>query len=80
MTMASDKITSARSVVTIVADCETHTDMLHSTARLLDHLRSSEQTIQGRDLEPLQFIIERSAGALENLHKEALAAIGGGTP
>ncbi len=82
MTTANDTISENphRSVTTILSDCETQTDLLRSTARLLDHLQSSEQTIQGADLEPLQFVIERAAGALASLHNEALAAIGGGAP
>ena len=75
MTTANDTIseTPRRSVIAIIGDCEEHTDLLMSTARMLDSLEAGNATMDARDLAPIRHAIRAAAQSIEDLHAMALS-------
>lgn len=75
MTTASQTIpeTPRRAVVSIIGDCEEFTDLLMSTARMLDNLEAGNATMDARDLAPIRHTIRAATQAIEDLHDMALS-------
>ncbi len=64
-----------RPLAGILSDCDEHTHMLVTAARLIDHLEGSEANIECTDLAPIRSVVRTAADALAGLHAQAWAII-----